>query len=516
MSKISTDDFIKTINDGYVSKPSDILLGVGALNNDTVFKESIIRAPLSMMNRHGLIAGATGTGKTKSLQRMLEKLSEQGVPCLALDIKGDLSGVSQSGVMNDKIKARQDTTGLDWSPKSYPTEFFTLSNDGGIPLRATVGSFGALLFSSMLSLNDTQGSMIAIIFKWVEDNNIPLITLGDMRDILSFVGTDGKDDIEKVYGAINTTSLATIQRKVIELETQGADNFFGEPTFDISDFIRQDSSGKGIISLIRVADMITKPKLFSAFMLYLLTTMYRVLPELGDVVKPKLCFFIDEAHLLFDEASNELLDTIEQTIKLIRSKGVGIYFITQNPTDIPASVLSQLGMKIQHALRAFTANDNKAIKLAADNFPMTDFYNVPETLTSLGVGEALVTALNERGNPTPLVYTILQTPETRMDTITNEELMSNVKSSVLFNKYSSTKATKNAKEELTKFTNNESTINDNQSANSQKEEPKAKEQDNILESMSKNTMVRQIGRAVTSEVTRTILGMFGLGGKRRK
>jgi DNA helicase HerA-like ATPase len=394
-----------------------------------------VRIPLSTLNRHGLVAGATGTGKTKTLQKLSESLSRAGVPVLVMDVKGDFSGISQPGEMNDRIKTRQDAIGLAWTPTSFPVEFLTISNAPGVKMRATVSEFGPVLFSKVLELNDTQTSVTSLIFKYCDDKGLLLLDLKDFKKVLQYLTNEGKTEIAREYGAISPTTTSTIMRKIIEIEEQGADVFFGEMSFDVLDLCRRNANGQGTVNVFRVADMQNRPKMYSTFMLSLLAEIYNTFPEEGDMLKPKLTIIIDEAHLIFDEASSALLDQIETTIKLIRSKGIAIIFCTQNPADIPASVLGQLGMKIQHALRAFTANDRKAIRLGADNYPDSSYYKTEDVITQLGIGEALVTCLSEQGAPTPLVSCLVSSPESRMDTISESELLALVNRSPLSQKY---------------------------------------------------------------------------------
>jgi DNA helicase HerA-like ATPase len=428
------EDFKKYIEEGYTFKKDYIIVGGAMLDEETV-QGSHIKIPLKTLNRHGLIAGATGTGKTKTLQVLAEQMSLKGIPSILMDIKGDLSGLAQPGSSNDHVVWRHGEIGVDFKAQSLPVELMSLSQEKGVRLRATISEFGPILLSKILGLNDTQSGVITILFKYCDDNNLPLLDLKDLRKSLQFVTTDGKKEIEGEYGRISSSSVNTIMRKIIELEQQGADTFFGEKSFDVSDFLGENDNGEAKINIIRLSDIQNKPKLFSTFMLSLLAEIYETFPETGDDDKPKLCIFIDEAHLVFKEASSELLDQIEVIIKLIRSKGVGIYFCTQNPTDIPDEVLSQLGLKIQHALRAFTAKDRRAITKAAENYPLTDYYHTDELITSLGIGEALVTCLNEKGIPTPLAATLLRAPITRMDILSPEEIDAVINKSALAPKY---------------------------------------------------------------------------------
>src|SRR5664280_3900191 len=429
------NSFLTQINQGYACIGDSIVLGSAILDGEPVAGAQV-KIPLRTMNRHGLIAGATGTGKTKTLQVMSEQLSEKGVPVLLMDVKGDLSGIARPGEEKPFIIERHTKINLPFSAKGFPVEFMSLSQQDGVRLRATVSEFGPVLFSRILDLNDTQEGVLAVIFKYCDDNQLALLDLKDLKKVVQYVTEEGKAEIEKGYGKISTATTGIIMRKVLELEQQGADLFFGEISFDIHDLMRVDKNGKGYISIIRLTDIQDKPKLFSTFMLSLLAEIYSQMPEKGDVDKPELVIFIDEAHLIFNEASKALQDEIETIVKLIRSKGIGLFFVTQNPTDIPEGVLAQLGLKVQHALRAFTAVDRKAIKLTAENYPISEYYKTDETITTLGIGEALVTALNEKGIPTPLAATMLRTPESRMDILTPGEISSINRASELVSKYS--------------------------------------------------------------------------------
>jgi DNA helicase HerA-like ATPase len=444
----TSSTFITSIQEGYSSKGGTLLLGAGQWNS-TIFPDAKIEIPLRTLNRHGLIAGATGTGKTKTIQVLSEQLSNQGIPVLMMDIKGDFSGIAKPGTEQPFITERHEKMGIPFSPKGFPVELMSLSSQDGVRLRATVSEFGPVLFSRILSLNDTQAGVMAVIFKFCDDQKMPLLDLKDIKKVLNYITEEGKDSITEAYGKISTATTGTILRKIIELEQQGGDLFFGELSFDIDDFMRIDENGKGYINIIRLTDIQDKPKLFSTFMLSLLAEIYQKMPERGDVEQPELVVFIDEAHLLFDEASKALLDQIETIIKLIRSKGIGIYFITQNPMDIPKGILAQLGLKIQHALRAFTANDRKAIQETAENYPETEFYNTEELLTSLGIGEALVTALNEKGIPTPLAATVMRAPESRMNILEPNEIDTINQQSKLVKKYNESIDRESAYELLT-------------------------------------------------------------------
>ncbi len=474
-----------------------------------VMKESFVRLPLKTFNRHGLIAGATGTGKTKTLQILAEQLSAKGVPSLVMDIKGDLSGIAVKAETNPKIEERHEKIGLPFIPDNSPVEFLSLSDEPGMRLRATVSEFGPVLFSKMLSLNEAQESVTSVLYKFCDDQGLPLLDLKDLKKVLQFATTDGKDKLTEEYGQIATSSAGTIVRKMVELEQQGAGRFFGEPSFDVDDLIRRDSNGRGIIHVLRVTDIQDKPKLFSTFMLQLLAEIYARFPEEGDMDKPKLVLFIDEAHLVFEEATDALLDQIEVIVKLIRSKGIGIFFVTQSPRDIPDDVLGQLGMKIQHALRAFTARDRKDIKLVAENFPDSEFYTLKDVITELGIGEAMVTALDEKGIPTPLVHTYLRAPQSRMDVLTPEEIDHIVTASTLVPKYRQDIDRESAYEILGGKMDKarESEQKEKISAQWEKGRSVSRRRE---KSIWDNTTTRQIGRTVARELTRGLLGVLGV------
>jgi hypothetical protein len=431
----SKESFISTITNGYTFKGESLTLGAAMLDGETI-GEAQVQIALKTLNRHGLIAGATGTGKTKTIQVFSEQLSAAGIPVLMMDIKGDFSGIAAEGEEKSFITERHQKINIPYVKKAFPVELMSLSEQNGVRMRATVSEFGPVLFSRILDLNDTQTGVVSVIFKYCDDKQMPLLDLKDIKKVLNYITEEGKEEISQEYGKISTSTTGTILRKIIALEQQGGDIFFGEKSFEVEDLLRIDENGNGYINIIRLTDIQDKPKLFSTFMLSLLAEIYQSMPEKGDAEKPELVLFIDEAHLLFDEASKALLDQVETIIKLIRSKGVGIYFVTQNPMDIPKGVLAQLGLKIQHALRAFTANDRQAIKQTADNYPTSEFYKTDELLTSLGIGEALVTGLNEKGIPTPLAATMLRAPMSRMDVLTQSEIDIINKNSKLVRKYS--------------------------------------------------------------------------------
>ena len=500
------DQFTEAIKTGYAFKGDSIVLG-GAMIDNECQNQAFVNLPLKMLNRHGLIAGATGSGKTKTLQILAEQLSAKGVPSLLMDIKGDLSGIAMKSDGHPKIDERHEKIGLPFEASAAPVEFLSISGEKGVKLKATVTEFGPVLLAKILDLNETQQGVLALIFKYCDDNSLPLIDLKDLRKSIQYITTDGKEAITAEYGAVSTASTGAILRKIIEIEQQGAEQFFGEPSFDVEDLCRTNREGKGIVSIIRLTDIQDKPKMFSTFMLSLLAEMYATFPEIGDMEKPKLAIFIDEAHLVFNEASDALLDQIESIIKLIRSKGVGIFFCTQVPTDVPQAVLGQLGLKIQHALRAFTANDRKSIKLTAQNYPESEFYNVEDLLTSLGIGEALVTSLNEKGIPTPLVHTLLRAPQSRMDVLTPDEVDDLVSKSSIVKKYNKEIDRESAYEILLKK------MEKAQKEAEKKTEPAKKtsrSQKSNVEKVLNNSVTRQIGRTLVREITRGLLGVLGI------
>jgi DNA helicase HerA-like ATPase len=506
-----TGKFLESIKAGYSFKGESVKLGVAMLNGEVV-SGADVNLPLKMMNRHGLIAGATGTGKTKTLQVISELLSDNSVPVVVMDIKGDLSGIAEPGTVNDRITDRTQKLNITYKPTGFPVELMTLSTKlKGIQLRATVTEFGPILFSKILGLNDTQQGMVAMLFKYADERQLPILDLKDFKKLLQWSNEGGKTELEKDYGKLSTTSTGTILRKVIELEQQGADTFFGEKSFEVDDLMRIDEEGRGVISVLRLMDLQDRPKLFSSFMLQMLAELYAVCPEEGDLDKPKLVMFIDEAHLIFNEASQALIDQIQTIVKLIRSKGIGIFFCTQNPMDIPAAVLSQLGMKVQHALRAFTAADRKVIKQTAENYPETTFYQTDELLTQVGIGEALITMLNEKGIPTPLVHVLLSPPRSRMDVLTDVEVDELVAKSKLVKKYNIVVDSESAYEIL-KAKMEEAAQKNEVIVNNKKE----KEEPGMVEQVLDNTIVKSALRTAANTLTRSLLGALGLGGRSRK
>lgn len=512
------DAFKTTIEKGYTFKGKTMDLGTAMVGGKPV-PGAVVKAPLKMFNRHGLIAGATGTGKTKTLQVLAEQLSEHGTGVLLMDVKGDLSGLSQAGEPHAVKDERASLMGASWSPQAFPVELMTISEQDGLRLRATVSEFGPVLFGKILGATDAQEGIIAIVFKYCDDNGLPLLDLKDFRKTLQYLTTEGKAEVEAEYGYISPASVGALLRKLIELETQGAERFFGERSFEVNDLTRRDANGRGFIHILRLDDIQDKPKLFSTFMLCLLAEIYDRFPEVGDPDQPKLVIFIDEAHLVFSEASKALLDQIETIVKLIRSKGVGVFFCTQNPADIPNAVLGQLGMKVQHALRAFTARDRKAIKLVAENYPYTDFYDVSKVITELGTGEAFVTALNEKGIPTPLVHTMMRAPASRMDVITEAEKKAILAASERTAWYNEAIDRESAYELLN------AKLESSRAAEEAAKAPAGKQAStsssgrrtttrrktkSAFDQVFDATTKRQIGRTVAREITRGLLGVLGL------
>lgn len=502
--------FVQELSTRYAPKGEFITLGKAMLDGEVV-SEVDITIPLKTINRHGLIAGATGTGKTKTVQVFAEQLSHAGIPSLVLDIKGDFSGIAEPGTENAIINERYAKTKLPYQPQAFPVELMSISGEKGIKLRATVTEFGPLLLSKILNLNDTQQSIISIVFKYCDDKGLPLIDLDDLKKVLQYVtdNAQGKADLSNNYGSISTASLGAILRSIVALEQQGATSFFGEPSFDVEDLL-QKRNGKGVVNILRVANIQSKPQLFSTFMLSLFAEIYMMFPEEGDSGKPKLVLFIDEAHLIFKEASKTLLSQIETMVKLIRSKGVGIYFITQIPGDVPENVLSQLGLKIQHALRGFTAKDKKEISKAVENYPTTEYYNAKDLIQNLGIGEAFITALDEKGIPTPLVQTFLISPESRMDVLSDAEVADLTSRSAMVAKYEQTVNKDSAYEMLT--SRMEQAVQ--QAEPTLKTRP-VKQEPGMFESVMKSAAGRTFATTLAREGAKFVLGMFGLGGRKK-
>ncbi|HZQ83574.1 MAG TPA: helicase HerA-like domain-containing protein [Acidimicrobiales bacterium] len=428
-------DFGPRMADAYTSKGASIVLGK-ALLGDTVYPDATVRVPTAMCNRHGLIAGATGTGKTKTLQLMAEQLSALGVPVFAADIKGDLSGLMRPGEKSDAVTTRVDQLKIDWTPSGHPVTFLSLGGIGpGVPVRAAVSAFGPELLAKVLGANETQSSSLSLVFRYADEKGLGLLDLADLRAVLQYLTSDEGEQELKGIGGLAASTAGVLLRDIIQLEDQGAEAFFGEPQFDVADLLRTTPEGAGVISCLELAATQDKPKLFSTFLMWLLAELFHELPEVGDLDKPKLVFFFDEAHLLFEDASKEFLDQVAQTVRLVRSKGVGVFFVTQLPDDVPEDVLAQLGNRVQHALRAFTPRDAKALKAAVTTYPKTDDYDLEEALTQLGIGEAMVTMLSERGAPTPVVWTRMVPPTSLMAAIGDDAIDKAAKDSSTWSKY---------------------------------------------------------------------------------
>ncbi len=425
---------VQQIVSGYTFEEPAIELGV-LMDNDAPVPAAVVRIPVSMLNRHGLVAGATGTGKTKTLQLMAEQISAAGVPVFAADIKGDLSGIASPGAPSDKLLARTRKIGQDWQPRGCPTEFFALGGQGlGIPLRATMSSFGPVLLAKVLGLNDVQESSLGLVFHYADQQGLPLLDLKDLRAVLTHLTSDeGKAELKGI-GGLSTATVGVILRTLITFSAQGADLFFGEPEFDTADLLRVTRDGQGVVSLLELPNLVERPAVFSTFLMWLLADLFHELPEVGDIDKPKLVFFFDEAHLLFADASKAFLDAIAQTVRLIRSKGVGIFFVTQTPKDVPDDVLAQLGSRVQHQLRAHTPNDAKALKQTVATFPRSH-YVLAETLQQLGIGEAIVTVMDPDGAPTPVAWTRMRAPESLMAPTPAEVLRPGIAASSLMTRY---------------------------------------------------------------------------------
>lgn len=503
--------FIQSISTSFSSSEPHIYLGAGVLEGEIV-AEAKINVPLKMMNRHGLVAGATGTGKTRTLQILAEQLSDAGVPVFLLDVKGDISGIFEPGSPNAKLTERAEKLKIQFIPSGFPVELYSLSGKNGATMRATVMEFGPVLLSKVLELNDTQTGTLAVLFKYADDNKLPIVDLQDLKKLLFYLSEGpGKEEIKESLGKISTSTSGTILRKITAIEQQGLASIFGEPSYDIYDLLSK-VDGKGVVSLLNISDVQNQPDLYSTFLLSLLVELYQELPEAGDLDKPKLVFFIDEAHLLFKDSSKAFLEQIEQIIRLIRSKGVGIFFCSQSPQDIPESVLGQLGNRIQHALRAFTPNDADNLKKTVKTFPRSDFYEIDQVLLSLGIGQALVTVLNEKGIPTIVAHTHLTPPRASMGPLEEDKIQSLLSESDLYKKYNQVIDSVSAQEILTERINRIqekteqiSTAIETNSRNS------TKNSKSTVEQIFDSPITKEIGK----QVVRGIFGMiFGNTGSR--
>ncbi|WP_431949270.1 helicase HerA-like domain-containing protein [Nocardia lijiangensis] len=494
---------------GYAFEGAALELGTVVVDG-AVDPAARVRIPMRTMNRHGLVAGATGTGKTKTLQGIAEQLSRAGVPVVLADIKGDLSGLSRPGEADDEISVRARETGApDWAPASFPTEFVSLGTGGiGVPIRATITSFGPVLLSKVLDLNETQESTLGLIFHWADQQGLALLDLKDLRAVITHLTSpDGKADLKGI-GGVSAQTAGVILRALVNLEAEGGDTFFGEPELDPADLVRL-AGGQGVVTLFELGAQAARPVMFSTFLMWVLADLFQTLPEVGDIDKPKLVFIFDEAHLLFADASKAFLDQVEQTVKLIRSKGVGVFFCTQLPTDIPNPVLSQLGARIQHALRAFTPDDQKALSKTVRTYPKSAAYDLEEALTSLGTGEAVVTVLSERGAPTPVAWTRIRPPRSLMDTIGEDAIKSRALSSALATKYGQTIDRESAYEMLTAALA-AAEPEQPETAPAPGRSPRRDEEESAAERIMKNPAVKSFLRSAASmagrEISRSLFG----------
>ena len=510
---------IAEIAAGYAFDVPSLEFGAAVLDG-TAYRDAQVKIPLSVMNRHGLVAGATGTGKTKTLQLMAEQLVEQGVPVFLADIKGDLSGMATPGVANDKITARAGDIGMQWEPTAYPVEFYSLGGMGkGIPIRASVSMFGPTLLSKCLGLNATQESSLGLVFHYADTRGLWLDDIQDLRDVITFLVSDeGKTELKEL-GGLSAATAGVILRELVNFSAQGADVFFGLPEFDTNDLLRTAADGRGLVSMLELPAVQDRPQLFSTFLMWLLADLFHDLPEVGDLDKPKLVFFFDEAHLLFANASKDFLQAITQTVRLIRSKGVGVFFVTQSPKDVPADVLAQLGNRVQHALRAFTPDDAKALKAAVSTYPKSG-YDLQELLTQLGTGEAIITVLSERGAPTPVAWTRMRAPQSLMGPSADALVDQVVAASSLASEYAVAMDRESAYEKLTAAAAAKAQADAQaaepapeapaprqapaRQARAPKEEPTVVEQ--VVQSSVFKSMMRSAGTVIGREITRSIFG----------
>ena len=513
---------VQAVAPGYAFEGTALELG-GLMLDATTLTSTHIRIPLGMLNRHGLVAGATGTGKTKTLQLMAEQLSTAGVPVFAADIKGDLSGLATPGEPSDKLTERTASVGQQWTATGFPVEYYALGGQGtGIPLRVTMSAFGPTLLSKVLGLNDTQESSLGLVFHYADQAGLPLLDLADLREVVKFLTSDeGKADLKNL-GGLSAATAGVILRELIGFSDQGADAFFGEPEFESSDFLQTTADGKGLISLVELPNLQDRPQVFSTFLMWLLADLFHDLPEVGDVDKPNLVFFFDEAHLLFSDASKAFLDQIAQTVRLIRSKGVGVFFVTQSPTDVPDAVLAQLGSRVQHQLRAHTPNDAKALKATVNTYPNSAYDDLGEVITGLGIGEAIVTVMNERGAPTPVAWTRLRAPESLMAPTAPAAMEATVAASPRNAKYATAVDRESAREMLAAKLEEgaEKAAEEKAAEDKAKADAKAskkpgsssrrstKEEEGVVTQVVKSGAFRQFMRTAAAEIAR---GLFGTG-----
>lgn len=507
---MNPEKFTESINRSYTTPLPAIYLGSGIYQNQ-IIAEAKVNLPLRMMNRHGLVTGATGSGKTRTLQLMAEQLSAAGVPVFMPDMKGDLSGMAKEGVTNDKINERVSALGMSYTPSGFPVELYSLSGKKGAQMRATVSEFGPVLLSKILELNEVQTGVLAVLFKYADDKSLPIVDLNDLKKVLNYVSEGaGALEIKADYGKISGATSGTILRKIVALEQQGIDQIFGERSFDIQDMLDK-VDGRGVISLLNVSDVQQQPAMFSTFMLALLAELYQNLPEAGDLDKPKLIFFLDEAHLLFKDAPKAFMDQIDQVIRLIRSKGVGVFFCTQVTQDIPASVLSQLGNRVHHVIRAFTPNDVKALRETIKTFPKSEYYDMEQQFTQLGTGQAFITVLNEKGIPTETVVTHLAPPASLMGPLAANEYESHLQQSDLFKKYQEVVDPQSAFEILEARMSQQKEEVEQQKAEQPKKAASRKQEKSTFEEVMNSPVTKQVGR----ELVRGVFGML-FGTTRRR
>lgn len=501
--------FISAIQKSYTFNSSTIFLGAGVLGGE-ILNDAKVNLALRMMNRHGLVTGATGSGKTRTLQLIAEQLSAAGVPVFMPDIKGDLSGMAKENTTNEKIEERASALGMKYQPTGFPVELYSLTGKNGAQMRATITEFGPILLSKILELNEVQTGVLNVIFKYADDKSLPIVDFKDLKKVLNYL-TEGKgaEEIKADYGKISSSTSGTILRKIVSLEQQGVDHIFGEPSFDVDDLFEK-VDGQGVISILNVSDIQSQPAVFSTFMLALLAEIYQSLPEAGDLDKPKLVFFIDEAHLLFKDASKAFMEQIEQVVRLIRSKGVGVFFCTQLTSDVPGTVLSQLGNRVHHVIRAFTPNDVKALKETIKTFPSSVFYNMEQQFTQLGTGQAFITVLNEKGIPTETVVTHLVPPRSVMGPLQPQEYTSHLNQSEIYKKYKDDVDPQSAFELLDARMKNEQ-VEEEQEAPKSSGRP-AKKEKSTFEEVIASPVAKQVGK----ELVRGVFGLlFGTAPRRR-
>lgn len=513
---MSAEKFIESISKSYTISGSSIYLGAG-IYEGTIHAAAKVNLPLRMMNRHGLVTGATGSGKTRTLQLLAEQLSAAGVPVFMPDMKGDISGMAKEGFVNDKINERANALGIQYTPSGYPVELYSLSGKVGAQMRATVTEFGPVLLSKILELNEVQSGVMMILFKYADDKELPIVDLNDLKKVLNYLSEGaGAAEIKNDYGKISPATASTILRKIVALEQQGVNHLFGEKSFDIDDLFEK-VDGRGVISLLNVCDIQSQPAVFSTFMLALLAELYQNLPEAGDLDKPKLIFFLDEAHLLFKDAPKAFMDQIDQIIRLIRSKGVGVFFCTQLTQDVPANVLSQLGNRVHHVIRAFTPNDVKALKETIKTFPKSEYYDMEQQFTQLGTGQAFITVLNEKGIPTETVVTHLAPPASFMGPLSESEYKAQLESSDKYKKYKDAIDPRSAfemlDEKMQSARKEEEVKRESQQQRTTTTTTRTRKEKSTLEEVMSSPVSRQIGR----ELVRGVFGMlFGTTRTRRR